>query len=76
MDSNLTYIPLCKLSEKTAVNSLVLAEELPHRFMHESVQCRVLRGFKCNSIWAVVLERDKNNVIGYNTKQQTFKQPI
>jgi hypothetical protein len=54
----------------------VLAEELRHRFMEETVQCRVLRGFKCNSIWTAVIERDKNNGIGYDTKQQTFKEPI
>jgi len=70
MDSNLTYIPLGKLSVQTAVHNLVLAEEMRNRFMDESVQYRVLRGFKCNSIRAVVLGRDKNNGIGYNTKQQ------
>jgi hypothetical protein len=64
MESNLMYIPLSKLSVQTAGNNLVLAEELRHRFMDETVQCRVLRGFECNSIWAVVLERDKNNGIG------------
>jgi hypothetical protein len=76
MDSNLTYIPICKLSVQTAVNNLVLAEELRHRFMDETVQSRVLRGLKCNSIWVVELEGDKNNGIGYNTKQETFKQPM
>jgi len=54
MDSNLTCIPLSKMSVQTAVIDLVLAEEQHNRFMDESVQCRVLRGFKCNSIWVVL----------------------
>jgi len=72
MDSNVTQIPLCRLSVQTTANNLVLADEIRQRFMDGTVQCRLLRGFKRNSIRAAVLGRDKNNGIGYGTKQQTF----